>query len=131
MFSVEKAIKHENLSRFLNSFSTKRIKNNGSQSKKRNLRKELESHILNICSGLSQHLKPIISKGHSSKPFCYFFSFSWFQRPILVLWSCCIYLFSFPEHCATFVRSGFLILRLENFFETLGVASWDRFSVFC
>ena len=48
----------------------------------------------------SQHLKPIISKGHS----------------ILVLWSCCIYLFSSPEHCATFVRNGFLIWRLENIF---------------
>ena len=83
---------------------------------------------INFFLNFSQHLKPIISKGHSSKGFCFFFSFLWFLKPICVLWPCCIYFFSSPEQCATFVRSGFFIGRLENFLKTLEVASWGRFS---
>ena len=47
---------------------------------------------MNTWSIFSQQMKHIISKEHSIKRFCFFKSFLWFQRPILVLWSCCIYI---------------------------------------
>ena len=71
----------------------------------------------------------LFQKGTKLKHFAIFFSFLHFPKPILVLWPCCIYLCSSPEQCATFVRSGFFIWRLEKFFETLEVAPWGTFSV--
>ena len=69
----------------------------------------------------------LFQKGTQVRGFA-FFSVLWFLKPICVLWPRCIYFFHPQNNAQLLLGVDFFIGRLENFLETLKVASWGRFS---